>query len=94
MAIKQGDGHSIKGVLMIWFKYNDQTNRLHSIEYDLPSGKAARVTIWDDDVIVLDETVATGTGTFSLPNAKLVIEDGDLVVPPNIKYSIQIVTIR
>lgn len=79
--------------------YNESNRRLTQASWVLLPGYAARVRVWNNDVLVLDRTIGgPATGAQSIPgNVQLVetVIGGNtvLVLPSNITYDINIESI-
>ena len=81
----------ITGVeVMIW--YNDANNRVGAVEWNIPqAGNVVRIRIWNSNVSpddpVVDRTEGQGSGAQNVPgNHTMVLEDGDLVLPPYLSW--------
>lgn len=94
MAIIDSDTMPLNGGGFVKFRINDGNHRLHSVEWNLLAGYAARARVWDGDNLVYDRTVGgPASGTESVPGNTTMVWDSinefwDF--PPNITYSINV----
>lgn len=83
--------------IMIW--YNDVNNRIGNIEWNMATGFAGRVQIWDTGNLIYDQVYGSGQGAETVPGNYRMVQQSDpefgtwMALPPELSWQFNIRTI-